>query len=45
MIGKQLFEFEPGELRRLLVGQYEMRYEIQVSTLYLLRLWHIREDR
>ena len=44
-IGEQLFEFEPREVRRLLVGQYEMRYEIQASTLYLLRLWHTREDR
>ena len=28
-IGEQLFEYEPCEVRRLLVGHYEMRYEIQ----------------
>ncbi|MBU0498533.1 MAG: type II toxin-antitoxin system RelE/ParE family toxin [Gammaproteobacteria bacterium] len=44
-IGDQLFEFEPREVRRLLVGHYEMRYEIQESTLYMLRLWPTREDR
>ena len=44
-IGEQLFEFEPREVRRLLVGHYEIRYEIQESTLYVLRLWHTREDR
>lgn len=44
-IGEQLFEFESREVRRLLVGQYEMRYEIQESTIYMLRLWHTREDR
>jgi len=44
-IGEQLFEFEPREVRRLIVGQYEMRYEIQNSTIYVLRLWHTREDR
>ncbi|THF66184.1 type II toxin-antitoxin system RelE/ParE family toxin [Pseudothauera nasutitermitis] len=44
-IGEQLFEFEPREVRRLLVGHYEVRYEIQQSTLYILRLWHTREDR
>ena len=44
-IGEQLFEFEPREVRRLLVGHYEMRYEIQESTIYMLRLWHTREDR
>jgi len=44
-IGEQLFEFEPREVRRLLVGHYEMRYEIQDSTIYMLRLWHTREGR
>jgi len=43
-IGEQLFEFEPREVRRLLVGHYEMRYEVRDSTVYVLRLWHTRED-
>ena len=29
----------------MLVGQYEMRYEIRGESIYLLRLWHTREDR
>ena len=44
-IGEKLEEFEPREVRRILVGHYEMRYEIQASTLYVLRFWHTREDR
>ncbi len=44
-IGEQLFEFEPREVRRLLVGHYEMRYEVRDSTVYVLRLWHTRENR
>ncbi len=44
-IGEQLFEFEPHEVRRIIVSQYEMRYEIQESTIYVLRLWHTRENR
>ncbi|MFV8104440.1 type II toxin-antitoxin system RelE/ParE family toxin, partial [Enterobacter cloacae complex sp.6730515] len=44
-VGEQLFQFEPREVRRILVGQYEMRYEIQGDTIYVLRLWHTREDR
>lgn len=44
-IGEKLDEFEPREVRRILVGHYEMRYEIQASTIYLLRLWHTREER
>ena len=44
-IGEQLFEFEPREVRRIIVGQYEMRYEIQNVTIFVLRLWHTRENR
>ncbi len=44
-IGEQLFEFEPREIRRIIVNQYEMRYEIQEATIYMLRLWHTREER
>jgi plasmid stabilization system protein ParE len=44
-IGERLDEFEPREVRRILVGHYEIRYEIQQSTIYVLRLWHTREDR
>lgn len=44
-IGEKLEEFEPRDVRRILVGQYEVRYEIQESTLYVLRLWHTREER
>jgi plasmid stabilization system protein ParE len=44
-IGEQLFEFAPREVRRLLAGSYELRYEIQESTIYVLRLWHTREER
>ncbi|MDY7560478.1 type II toxin-antitoxin system RelE/ParE family toxin [Pseudomonas sp. 10B1] len=44
-IGERLEEFEPRDVRRIQIGQYEMRYEIADSTIYLLRLWHTREDR
>lgn len=44
-IGERLFPFEPREIRRLLVGPYEMRYEIQGETIYVQRLWQTREDR
>ncbi|HIE1854733.1 TPA: type II toxin-antitoxin system RelE/ParE family toxin [Pseudomonas aeruginosa] len=40
-IGERLEEFDPRDVRRI----YEMRYEIASSTIYLLRLWHTREDR
>jgi plasmid stabilization system protein ParE len=43
--GEQLFQFEPREVRRILVGNYEIRYEVQGAIIYVLRLWHTREDR
>ncbi|MBI5484768.1 MAG: type II toxin-antitoxin system RelE/ParE family toxin [Deltaproteobacteria bacterium] len=44
-IGERLEEFEPREVRRIIVGYYELRYEIRESIIYVLRLWHTREDR
>ena len=45
-LGMALGGFEPREVRRLIVGQYELRYEvIEDGTVVILRLWHTREDR
>lgn len=44
-IGERLDEYEPRDVRRLLVGHYEFRYEIIASTVYVLRIWHSREYR
>lgn len=44
-LGARLEEFEPREVRRLIVGHYELRYEIRDRDLIILRLWHVHEDR
>ena len=44
-IGEKLESFEPRDIRRLQIGHYELRYEIQETTIYVLRIWHTREDR
>lgn len=44
-IGEKWSEFWPREVRRLIVGDYEIRYEIQTDKIYILRLWHTREHR
>lgn len=44
-LGEALEEFAPAEVRRLLVGHYEMRYEVFESRVVVLRLWHTREER
>lgn len=44
-IGEKLEAFEPREVRRIIVGNYEVRYEIAGGTISVLRLWHCREHR
>jgi plasmid stabilization system protein ParE len=44
-IGEKLEEFDLHEVRRVFVGDYEMRYGIKDATIYILRLWHTRENR
>ena len=44
-LGTALDEFAPRDVRRVIVGDYELRYELTETTIYILRLWHSREDR
>jgi plasmid stabilization system protein ParE len=44
-LGMRLNEFDPREVRRIVVGQYEIRYELDAKNIHILRLWHTREDR
>lgn len=44
-IGEKLEAYEPREVRRIIVGDYELRYEIADGTIIILRLWHGRENR
>ncbi len=44
-IGEKLDAYEPREVRRIIIGNYELRYEIVHGTIFILRLWHTRENR
>ena len=44
-LGEPLEEFAPREIRRLIVGLYELRYEVGGDKLSILRVFHAREDR
>jgi plasmid stabilization system protein ParE len=44
-LGEKLEQFQPREVRRILVGNYEMRYEVREDTTFIVRLWHTREQR
>ena len=44
-LGEKLETYEPREVRRLIVGDHELRYEIADATIFVLRLGHCRENR
>jgi len=44
-MGMRLEQFGEREIRRIVVGDYEIRYEITHETIWVLQLWHGREDR
>ncbi|ENO8150751.1 type II toxin-antitoxin system RelE/ParE family toxin, partial [Shigella flexneri] len=35
---EQLFQFETRDVRRIFAGEYEIRYELNGQTIYVLRL-------
>ncbi len=44
-IGEKLEAYQPREVRRIIVGDYELRYEIAAGIIFILRLWHCRKKR
>lgn len=43
--GERLDAYAPRAVRRIIVGNYEVRYEIANADIFILRLWHSRESR
>lgn len=35
----------PGEIREIIFGKYVVRYEVRSEKLYVLRIWHGKENR
>jgi plasmid stabilization system protein ParE len=44
-LGRRLLEYAPRDVRRLIAGDYEIRYELSEDDLVVLRIWHVREER
>ena len=44
-IGRPVESGMPGEMRELIFGCYVVRYEVRGNILYVLRIWHGKEDR
>ena len=44
-LGTRMPEFARREVRKLLVADYEIRYELTDTDVFILRIFHMREDR
>ncbi len=44
-LGRALDAYRPREVRRLIVGLYEIRYEVRPDEIIIVRIFHSREDR
>jgi plasmid stabilization system protein ParE len=44
-IGERVETLASREVRKLLIDQYELRYEVLPGVIRVLRVWHMREDR
>ncbi len=44
-LGQRLRGFAGREVRRILIGDYEIRYELAGRDMFVLRIFHTREDR
>jgi plasmid stabilization system protein ParE len=44
-LGQRVEREGPEEVRRILVRDYELRYEVRADQIVVLRIWHTREER
>ncbi len=44
-LGTPVERYNPRDVRKLISGKYVFHYELAPKTIYVLRIWHGREDR
>ena len=44
-LGERIPHHDDHEVRRLIVGDYELRYVLEDDIIHIVRLWHCREER
>ncbi|HAT1630221.1 TPA: type II toxin-antitoxin system RelE/ParE family toxin [Raoultella planticola] len=44
-IGVQQTRYEPREVRKVLFDDYEVHYELRDNGIYIVDLWHTKEER
>ena len=45
VIGVQQTRYEPREVRKVLFDDYEVHYELRDNDIFIVLLWHTREER
>ena len=43
--GRSCVAYNPRDVRDLVVGDYQLRYEVDGKTIGVVRVWHCKEDR
>jgi plasmid stabilization system protein ParE len=43
--GPRLSQYDPREIREFQIGRYRMRYELTGPDIFILRIFHSKEDR
>jgi plasmid stabilization system protein ParE len=43
--GSRLSQYDPREVREFRIGNYLLRYELTGADIFVLRLFHAKEDR
>ncbi|HFZ8996106.1 TPA: type II toxin-antitoxin system RelE/ParE family toxin [Citrobacter freundii] len=44
-IGVQQSRYKPREVRKILFDDYEIHYELRDNDIFIVDLWHTKEDR
>lgn len=44
-IGVKQTRYEPREVRKVLFDEYELHYELGDNAIYIVDLWHTKEER
>lgn len=44
-LGVRIPRFKLRNVRKLIASNYEIRYELAGATIFILRIWHEKEDR
>ena len=43
--GRSCIQYNPRDVRDLVVGDYQLRYEVAGKAIRVVRVWHCKEER